>query len=427
MADIIKTLIDERASVFEASKKVLNAAEAEKRPLSAEEKATLDAHDKRIDEITDEVTRRERNAKLEADLSKSRGRIADATDPITSKNADPSEAITLKAGRHDFVVEPGTPAHARAMQSYRNDFAGYLRDPRRNTTLQVASDPGGGYLVPTQIVAGLIKALDNMVFMRQLATVLPPTNAKSLGVVTLENDPSDADWTAEIPASALTADSTMSFGRRDFSPTLLAKLVKMSMKLLRSADMNIEQLITDRLAYKFGVVEENKFLNGTGASQPLGIFTASADGVPTSRDVTATNTTSFVGDDLIETMYATKAQYRSSGVWITSRAGVKMARKLKDGNGQYLWQPGLQGGEPATILGRPVYESEYAPSTFTTGLYVAIFCDLKAGYWIADGLSLSFQMLNELYAATNQVGIIARKETDGAPVLAEAFSRLKLA
>ncbi len=427
----IQALIDERATAFTDSKKILDAAEKDKRPLSAQEKESLDKLDARIDEIGDEIKRREAADKREAELKKPLPRQADpgTTEPVASPAASAvaGQPLTLNTGRHDFILQPGTPEHARAMESYRQDFAGHMRDPRRNVTLQVASDPGGGYLTPIQVVAGLIQALDNMVFMRRLATVLPPTNAKSLGVVTLENDPSDADWTSEIPASALTADTTMSFGKRDFSPTLLAKLVKMSQKLLRCADMDIESLVVQRLAYKFGVVEENKFLNGTGASQPLGIFTASNDGVPTTRDVTASSTTAFTGDDLIETLYGCKEQYRNNGVWITSREGVKRARKLKDGNGQYLWQPGLQAGQPATILNRPVYESEYAPSTFTTGLYVAIFADLKAGYWIADGLGLAYQTLLELFAATNQVGIIARKETDGAPVLAEAFSRLKLA
>lgn len=430
MSERIKALLEERASTFEASKKILNLAESEKRPLSAEEKATLDKQDARIDEITDEVTRRERAAKVESELTKSRGRVTEPTQPDNGGKSgayDKATPLTLQVGRHSVELEPGTRAHALASPEYRREFRNYLADPRRNTTLQVASDPGGGYLVPTTMVAGLIKALDNLVFIRQLATVLPPTNAKSLGVVTLENDPSDASWTPEIPSSALTADSTMSFGKRDFSPSLLAKLIKMSQKLMRSADMNVESLVQDRLAYKFAVVEENAYLNGTGASQPLGMFVASNDGISTARDTTASSTTAFAADDLIDMVYSVKAAYRANAVWIMHRDAVKRVRKLKDGNGQYLWQPGLAAGQPATILNSPVYESEYAPNTFTTGLYVALYGNLAAGYWIGDGLGLSFQMLNELFAATNQVGIIARKETDGAPVLAEAFARLKLA
>ncbi len=73
-----------------------------------------------------------------------------------------------------------------------------------------------------------------------------------------------------------------------------------------------------------------------------------------------------------------------------------------------------------------MYESEYAPNTFTTGLYVGLLGDLSY-YWIADALSMTVQRLEELYAATNQVGFIGRLETDGMPVLEEAFVRVKLA
>ncbi|MCI0349387.1 MAG: phage major capsid protein, partial [Acidobacteriales bacterium] len=103
-----------------------------------------------------------------------------------------------------------------------------------------------------------------------------------------------------------------------------------------------------------------------------------------------------------------------------------MARKLKDGMGQFLWQPGLASGQPDRILDVPVIMSEYAPNTFTTGLYVGIIGDFSY-YWIADDLSLTVQRLNELYAETNQIGFIGRLEVDGMPVLAEAFARVKLA
>jgi HK97 family phage major capsid protein len=104
---------------------------------------------------------------------------------------------------------------------------------------------------------------------------------------------------------------------------------------------------------------------------------------------------------------------------------VKRARKLKDGNSQYLWSPGLSG-QPGTILDRPYVMSEYVPDTYTTGLYVAAVGDFSY-YWIVDSLDMEIQRLDELFALKNQVGMVVRKETDGMPVLSEAFARLKLA
>jgi HK97 family phage major capsid protein len=99
-----------------------------------------------------------------------------------------------------------------------------------------------------------------------------------------------------------------------------------------------------------------------------------------------------------------------------------------------LWAPGVAGarvgdvsaGLPDTILDAPYYISEYVPNTFTTGLYVGIIGDMSF-YWIADALSLQIQRLVELYAESNQIGLIGRLETDGLPVLEEAFARVTLA
>jgi HK97 family phage major capsid protein len=124
--------------------------------------------------------------------------------------------------------------------------------------------------------------------------------------------------------------------------------------------------------------------------------------------------------------YSLKPQYQKTAEWLFHRDALKQIRKLKDGNGQYLWMTGITAGAPDMILDRPVNQSEYAPNTFTTGLYVGLLGDLRF-YWIADSLDLQIQRLVELYAETNQVGFIGRLECDGMPVLEEAFARVKLA
>jgi len=105
---------------------------------------------------------------------------------------------------------------------------------------------------------------------------------------------------------------------------------------------------------------------------------------------------------------------------------MKNITKLKDGEGQYIWRESVRVGEPDRLLGQPVMMSEYAPNTFTTGLYVGLLGDFSF-YWIADSLSMQIQRLVELYAGNNQIGFIGRQETDGMPVLEEAFARVTLA
>jgi HK97 family phage major capsid protein len=206
----------------------------------------------------------------------------------------------------------------------------------------------------------------------------------------------------------------------------LAKRIKISNTLIRKVP-NSEALVRGRLVYKFGITEEKAYLTGSGAGQPLGIFTAHTDGIPTSRDVSTDNTTTAVTvDGLINAKYALKMQYWARARWMAHRDFYKMVAKLKDGDGQYLWRESARDGEPDRLLGLPAAMSEYAPSTFTTGQYVGAVGDFST-YWIADSLSMSMQRLVELYAETNQVGIIGRLESDGQPTLPEAFARVKLA
>jgi HK97 family phage major capsid protein len=158
----------------------------------------------------------------------------------------------------------------------------------------------------------------------------------------------------------------------------------------------------------------------------LGIFTASDNGIPTSRDVSTGNTATEIRfDGLKEAEYSLKSAYRRLAQWIFHRDAIKQISKLKDGEGRYIWQPSVQIGQPDRLLNMAINESEYAPNTFTTGCYVGILGDFR-NYWIVDALTMTIQVLLELYAAKNQNGYISRAESDGMPVLGEAFSRVKL-
>lgn len=437
MAELVKELRQKRVELTEKARAIQKKADEEKRTLTAEERAEFDKHFEEVDKLKAQVDSIEgderRRSKLDdetKDLERSAGRRSDPGEPIapTSTPAEKrDQPIKLKLRGHEYTLAPGSSPHTRHLEDYAQRFNRYLSTGERRD-LMVADNTKGGYLAGTTFAAQLIQAIDDEVFIRGLATVLPPLmSSVSLGAASLDADPADPDWTPEVPASALSADTTMAFGKRELTPHQDTKLIKPSMKLLRSSALPVESIILQRLAYKFAVAEEKAFLTGSGEQRPLGVFTASADGVPTTRDVTAAATTTFTADELIDTKFNVKSGYMRSGVWIMHRDAVKIARKLKDVNEQYLWQPGLQANVPDRILDSPYFMSEYAPNTFTAGLYVAVFGDFAKGYWIVDSLDLEIQRLDELFAATNQVGLLGRKETDGMPVLAEAFSRLKLA
>lgn len=392
----ILELKQKRATLVNEGRSLLDSA---KDGLNQEQRTQYDAIMADVDKLADQIKMEERQAELDAEMRK------------TPEN--------------NFKPGANSKESRFATEDYQSHFRNYLMTGERRA-LQADVDASGGYTFATeQFVARLIKGIDNAVVIRRLATVLPVTTSDTLGIPTLTADPADADWTTEI--QSVGEDSTMAFGKRQLQPKLCSKLIKISQKLLRVSAMPVESLIADRFAYKFAVTEESAYMTGDGNGKPLGLFVASNDGIPTSRDISTGNAaTAFTADGLTEAKYSLKAAHRMNASWLMHRDAVKMAAKLKDGDGQYLWRPGITMTEPDMLLGRPVYESEYAPNTFTTKQYVGLFGDFSH-YWIADNLNFQIQRLVELYATTNQVGFIGRKETDAAPVLAAAFARVKLA
>jgi len=402
---------ERRVKLVADARTILNKADTEKRELTSEEQVSWNKHMAEVDKLGAKVETRQTQLTAEAKLAASDGRITNADDHTADgaqKNVAP-----------------------HATEEYRIAFARYLRsgDKAELRALQADSDTTGGFLVtPQKFVATLIQAVDDEVFMRRFATIHKLPSAETLGFPKLTADPADADWTAEILTGS--EDSTMAFGKREFRPHPLAKLLKVSEKLIRAGAMDIEALVAARLAYKFSVTLEKAYLSGSGTQQPLGVFTAHADGISTSRDVVATAIQKVTGDLLIDVKVKVKPQYWPRSRWIFHNDLLTQVRKLKTSDLQYIWQPGLAGSpdqaaSPDTLLGRPFHLSEFAPNTFTTGKYVAVFGDFLQ-YWIADALDFQLKRLEELYAATNQIGFIGRFETDGAPVLEEAFARAKV-
>ncbi|MFE1539473.1 phage major capsid protein [Streptomyces microflavus] len=377
--------------------------------------------------IMDEAQKAGRNMTPEEETSFDR--LMDERDGVdkTIERAERLREGERRAAEDDEPQGPGARNDEAAMGALRAYFIGgrAALSEQQQRALNAGSDPEGGYLVPPQQwVAGLIKAVDDMTPLRGLATVHQLTQADSLGVPTLDTDMDDTEWTTEIRTGS--QDDSLRFGKRELSPNPMAKRVKVSRTLLRLTAGSAENVVRDRLAYKFSVTQEKAYMTGDGNKKPLGMFTASADGIPTSRDVATGLATGFTGDGLIDAKYALKAAYWARARWLFHRDALKAIRKLKTVDGVYVWQPGLSTDRPDAILDVPFIASEFAPNTFTNGLYAGMIADFSH-YWIAESLKFEVQRLVELYAETNQVGFIGRQEGDAMPVLSEAFVRLKCA
>lgn len=397
---------------------LLGEADAIRRQYTNTAKSMTDEESTKFDTIMEEAD------KIEVEIDREQKALA--REKSAAEIVDRPEFASTKGEVSNELIKKAQYKALNEYIKFGHQSETFLHANAELKVLQADLDTSGGYLnTPQMWVESLLKDLDNSVDIRRLSQTFAIGSSESLGVPSLDTDLNDADWTTELATGS--QDDAMRFGKRELRPHPFAKRVKISNTFMRLSLIDPETLVRDRIRYKFAITEEKGFLTGTGAGQPLGIFTASAQGINTDRDVSTGNTTSaIVADNLIEVKHTLKGQYWGSATWMFHRDGMKKIRQLKDGNGQYLWQPGLAGGQPNTILDCPYVMSEYVPNTFTTGLYVGILGDFSF-YWIADSLGLTIQRVNELYAESNSTGFIARAESDGMPVLPEAFVRVKLA
>ena len=274
--------------------------------------------------------------------------------------------------------------------------------------------PVGGYLVPDEYERTLVEALEEENIFRQLAKVIQTSSGdRKIPVVASKGT---ASWIDEEGAYTESDDS---FAQVSIGAYKLGTMIKVSEELLNDSVFDLESYISREFARRIGAKEEEAFFTGDGSGKPLGILAASG-GAETG--ITAASATAITADELIDLFYSLKSPYRRNAVWVLNDSTIKAVRKLKDGSGQYLWQPSLTAGTPDTILGRPVRTSAYMPAIAASAKTIA-FGDFSY-YWIADRQGRSFKRLNELYAANGQVGFLASQRVDGKMILPEAVKVL---
>lgn len=286
--------------------------------------------------------------------------------------------------------------------------------------LSSSNDPNGGLAVTQEMRDEFIRKLQDMVMIRQRARVIA-TNAQTVTFPTFDFDPG-ADWMEEKEQYSF-EDIKDILGKTTFTPHKLGRMFKAPLELIEDQDFDLIAMLTDEFARRFAEIMENNFLNGNGSDRPYGVLSA---GLPTR---TASSPAPFTEDDVLDLIYDIRAVYRQRGAFMMHRNGVRTVRKLKDNDGQYLWQPGLQAGEPDMLAGYPLLESEFFPDNTgspSTGDPLMMFADWSY-YWIVERREMSMIRLDELYAETDEIGYRFRMRSDGAPVLRDPFVILQAA
>lgn len=375
----------------------LDTHTTDKGTLSAEDDKTYKDMETEVAQLTDSIHRMERREEIEAELSKPTSK------PLTGKpmKADGDKAV--KTGRASDEYKKAL------LQAMRTNFR------QISNVLQEGIDPQGGYLVPDEYDKRLIDILTEENVMRTLGTNITTSGEHKINIA------------ATKPAAAwIEEGGTLTFGDATFDQIILDahKLhvaIKVTEELLYDNAFNLENYILTQFGKALSNAEEDAFINGTGIGQPLGIL-AETGGAQVG--VTSASSTKVTADEIINLVYSLKRPYRKNAVFLANDVCVAELRKLKDNNGQYLWQPSLQAGEPDRVLGYKVYTSSYFPVPTAGGTAVA-FGDFSY-YNIGDRGTRSFAELKELFAGNGMIGFVAKERVDGKLVLPEAIKLLQM-
>ncbi len=392
----ILELREKRAKAWAAAKAFLDSHRNEKGVLSAEDDAAYTRMEQDITDLGKEIARLERQEALDAELSKP------TASPLIGKplgGADPDE-----------------PKTGRASKAYKEAMLTALRTNFRQVSnvLQEGIDANGGYLVPEEYDSRLINGLNEENIMRRLGHRITTSGEHKINIAATKPA---AAWIDE--GGALTfGDAT--FAQISLDAHKLHVAVKVTEELLYDNAFGLESYIIAQFAKALGNAEEDAFLNGDGTGKPLGLLAASGG----AQTAVTTAGASITADEVIDLVYALKRPYRKNAAFLTNDQTLAVLRKLKDNNGQYLWQPSYQAGEPDRLFGYAIHTSPYFPAV-TAGKPAIAFGDFSY-YNIGDRGTRSFAELKELFAGNGMVGFVAKERVDGKLVLPEAVQLLTI-
>ncbi len=304
--------------------------------------------------------------------------------------------------------------------------------PINATTIQTADDQRAGYFVlAEQMVAGILKNVDDDVWIQQRANVTYVRDARSVGIRKRTAKADSFNWGSELSDATLNLEQSLKYGKRVMTPHYLTGSFRLSRDLVRMADIDIEAEVIAEMMIDLREFIEAAYMTGNGQQRPLGVLTADAEGISTARDIAydTSGGNTFTFNTLVKAKTSLKPKYIRDAVWLfhpdrvfdisTMRTNVGGAN-----TGEYLWQPSRQVGEPDILLGLPVNISYFMPSATGSGAYFGMLADFSF-YRVIIGLDMEMQRLIEMRARTNEFEYLFRMKLDAAPILEEAFIRLK--
>lgn len=306
------------------------------------------------------------------------------------------------------------------LKAFNAAIRGRMLTPEQKAALNVTTDNQGGYLTPVIYANELTKALT-------VGSTLRAAGARVISLPTVESVkfPTMTNTTRAVKTAEAVAfdEAEPTLGEITFTPVKWTRLVKASDEIVTDSRIDLMgQVIMPDVINAFILAENADFTTGDGSGDPQGIVTGGTLG-----KTTATNA-AITADELVDFQHSLGYQYRRNAKFMFNDATIKVLRKLVtgvSGDKTYLWQPGLQANQPDTLLGAPVITNNDM-ATIATTAKVGIYADFSY-FWIADFAGLEIRYLDQLYAASGQVGWRAAKRVDSRVMLAAAVQYLQMA
>jgi len=342
------------------------------------------------------------------------------------------DELVLKSARPK--LGQASASRSGAALQHKAAFETYVRHGETNglhlleeKALSVGSGPDGGYLVPAETEAAVIRGVKSISPIRAIAgnrTVSASVYKKPFAVT----GPSTG-WVAETATRPETNSPTLA--ELAFPTMELYAMPSATQTLLDDSAVNIDEWLAEEIQLAFAQQEGTAFVSGDGVNKPKGFlaYTKVANGswswgnigyVATGTDggFDATNPS----DDLIDFIYTLKSEYRANAHWVMNRATQAAIRKFKDADGNYLWAPPERADLAPTLMNYPIAESEDMPNIASNSYSIA-FGDFQRGYLVVDRAGI--RVLRDPYSAKPYVLFYTTKRVGGGVQDFDAIKLLK--
>lgn len=356
--------------------------------------------------------------RLEA-IEAEKGKLAETVETL---NAKLSELDALKQGLEaelKAIKRPGVGADVQAKAQHKDAFVQFIRKGREDglaelqqKAVSVAVDADGGYAVPEELDRTLLQLMRDESPMRQVCSQIT-VSADYKRLVNLGG--AGSGWVGETAARPATGTPTLA----QIAP-FMGEIYANPQATQTSLDdlfFNVEQWLSQEVATEFAQKEALAFLSGDGVNKPKGILAytmaTTADDVRAFgqlQSVESGTAGDFDADDLLRVIYTLKKGYRQSAQWMFNTLTLFKVRTMKDSEGNYLWRPGLEAGQPSQLLSYAIAENEDMPDVGVDA-HAVLFGDFKRSYTIVDRMGV--RVLRDPYTNKPNVGFYTTKRVGG--------------